>query len=447
MNSFQRLNKPPFAKTLHPETLALHGRQLGTSPSVPIWQTAWNEDPGAPAPRFGHDSLDAIYPSVSNPTQAILEDRLAAFEDGAATLVFSSGQAASAAVVLNVARAGDNFVTSTDLYGGTWVLFANTLRELGIEARFVDPSDPENFRRATDDRTRLYYAETLPNPKLNVFPISEVANIGRALGVPLVMDNTASPLIVRPLEHGAAIVLYSTTKYIGGHGTTIGGAIIDGGSFPWAENAGRFPFLTEQDDEHPGLIWTEIAKPFGPVAFTLRARFKLLANLGATLSPFAAFQILQGLDTLPVRMEQHCANAIVVANYLATHPQSREGAFPRPAIWRTPPPSRCLFARWLWRARRLRAEGGRRSREALHRRAQTDLSRGQHWGRPNARDPPSDHNALAAQRGGPAGDWGHARLCSFVGWDRTSGRHHRGFDASARQHRSLISVGFKFCSL
>jgi O-acetylhomoserine (thiol)-lyase len=328
MNSFQRLNKPPFTKTLHPATLALHGRELGTSPAVPIWQSVWNEELGALAPRFGHEALDAIYPSVSNPTQAILEDRLAAFEGGSAALAFSSGQAASAAVVLNVARSGDNFVTSTDLYGGTWVLFANTLRELGIEARFVDPSDPENFKRATDDRTRLYYAETLPNPTLNVFPIREVADIGRSCGVPLVMDNTASPLIVRPFEHGAAIVLYSTTKYIGGHGTTIGGALIEGGTFPWEQNAKRFPLLTQPDDEHPDLIWTEVAKPLGPIAFALRARFKLLANLGSGISPFAAFQILQGLETLPVRMEQHCANAFVVANYLAGHSKIEEVYFP-----------------------------------------------------------------------------------------------------------------------
>ena len=328
MNSFQRLNKSSFAKALHPETLALHGRELGKSPAVPIWQTAWNENLDASSPHFEHEALDAIYPSVSNPTQAILEDRLAAFEGGVAALALSSGQAASTVSVLNVARAGDNFVTSTDLYGGTWNLFANTLAEFGIEARFVDPADPENFRRATDARTRLYYAETLPNPKLNVFPIREVADIGRSYGVPLIMDNTASPLIVRPLEHGAAIVLYSTTKYIGGHGTTIGGALIDGGAFPWEQNAERFPLLTQPDDEHPDLIWTEVAKPFGPVAFALRARFKLLANLGAAISPFAAFQILQGLETLAVRMEQHNANAIVVANYLATHPKVEKVYFP-----------------------------------------------------------------------------------------------------------------------
>jgi len=295
---------------------------------VPIWQAAWNENLDASSPRFEHEALNAIYPSVSNPTQAILEDRLAAFEGGVAALALSSGQAASTVSVLNVAQAGDNFVTSTDLYGGTWNLFANTLGELGIESRFVDPADPENFRRATDARTRLYYAETLPNPKLNVFPIREVADIGRSYGVPLVMDNTASPLIVRPLEHGAAIVLYSTTKYIGGHGTTIGGALIDGGTFPWEQNAERFPLLTQPDDEHPDLIWTEIAKPFGPIAFALRARFKLLANLGAAISPFAAFQILQGLETLPVRMEQHNANAIVVANTLTTHSKVEKVYFP-----------------------------------------------------------------------------------------------------------------------
>jgi O-acetylhomoserine (thiol)-lyase len=328
MSLFQGLNESPFAKTLHPETLALHGRELGTSPAVPIWQAAWNENLDASSPRFEHEALNAIYPSVSNPTQAILEDRLAAFEGGVAALALSSGQAASTVSVLNVAQAGDNFVTSTDLYGGTWNLFANTLGELGIESRFVDPADPENFRRATDARTRLYYAETLPNPKLNVFPIREVADIGRSYGVPLVMDNTASPLIVRPLEHGAAIVLYSTTKYIGGHGTTIGGALIDGGTFPWEQNAERFPLLTQPDDEHPDLIWTEIAKPFGPIAFALRARFKLLANLGAAISPFAAFQILQGLETLPVRMEQHNANAIVVANTLTTHSKVEKVYFP-----------------------------------------------------------------------------------------------------------------------
>jgi O-acetylhomoserine (thiol)-lyase len=265
---------------------------------------------------------------VSNPTVQALEARLAAFEGGAAALAVASGQAASAYAVLDLAQAGDNFVTSTGLYGGTWILFDNTLREFGIEARFVDPSDPENFRRATDSRTRLYYAETLPNPKLEVFPIQEVAEIGRSLGVPLVMDNTSAPLIVRPLQHGAAIVMYSTTKYIGGHGTTLGGAIIDGGNFPWEQHADRFPQLSEPDEAYPDVIWNEVAKPLGPIAFILRARMKLLADFGAAMTPLAAFHILQGLETLPIRMEQHNANAVAVAEYLKDHPKVATMYFP-----------------------------------------------------------------------------------------------------------------------
>jgi O-acetylhomoserine (thiol)-lyase len=330
MTSFGSEKSSGFPKTLHPETLALHGRELRRSAATPIYQTAWNEETQAngPAWRFGHEALDALYPSVSNPTQQLLEERLASFEGGAAALAVASGQAASAICVLTLAQAGDNFVTSTGLYGGTWNLFANTLQPLGIEPRFVDAADPENFCRATDSRTRLYYAETLPNPKLDAFPIREVASIGRAHGVPLVMDNTCVPLIVRPFEHGADIVMYSLTKYIGGHGTTLGGAIIDGGTFPWEAHAERFPLLTQPDGEHPGVIWTEIAKPFGPIAFLLRARFKQLANLGASISPFAAFQILQGLDTLAVRMERHNANAVVIAQYLAKHPKVTKVHFP-----------------------------------------------------------------------------------------------------------------------
>ncbi|HEY0329640.1 MAG TPA: PLP-dependent transferase [Rhodopseudomonas sp.] len=318
-----------FPTALHPDTFALHGARPGSTAAVPIHQLV---DGGAidssDLPRFGSDVLDALYRSVSNPTQHAFEERLAAFEGGAAALAVASGQAASAFSVLNVAKAGDNFVTSTGLYGGTWILFDNTLRELGIEARFVDPSDPENFRRATDARTRLYYAETLPNPKLEVFPIREVADIGRSLGIPLVMDNTSAPLVVRPFEHGAAIVMYSTTKYIGGHGTTLGGAIVDGGNFPWEQHAARFPQLTAPDDAYPGVIWTEVAKSQGPIGFVLRARMKLLADFGAAITPIAAFHLLQGLETLPIRMEQHNANAIAVADYLKDHPKVAKVHFP-----------------------------------------------------------------------------------------------------------------------
>jgi O-acetylhomoserine (thiol)-lyase len=230
--------------------------------------------------------------------------------------------------VLNLAQAGDNIVSSTDLYGGTWTLFSQTLRQFGIETRFVDPSDPEAFRRATDDRTRAYYAEILPNPKLNVFPIKEVADIGRSFGVPLIADNTATPLIARPFEHGAAVVVYSATKYIGGHGTSIGGLIVDGGNFPWDQHADRFPLLSQPDDAYHGAIWIEAAKPLGPIAYLLRARVKLLRDIGAALSPFNAFQLLQGLETLPLRLRQHNENAIAVANFLMDRKDVSRVIFP-----------------------------------------------------------------------------------------------------------------------
>jgi O-acetylhomoserine (thiol)-lyase len=234
-----------------------------------------------------------------------------------AALAVGSGQAASAYSIQNLARAGDNIVSSTDLYGGTWNLFANTLKDMGIEVRFVDPSDPENFRRATDEKTRAYYAETLPNPKLTVFPIAEVANIGRPLGIPLIVDNTAAPLLARPFDHGAAIVVYSTTKYIGGHGTSIGGAIIDGGNFDWAAHPDRQPLLNTPDHSYHGAVWTEAVKPLGPIAYIIRARVVLLRDLGAPLAPFNAFQTIQGLETLPLRMERHCANALRVVKFLS----------------------------------------------------------------------------------------------------------------------------------
>src|SRR6202008_1120473 len=251
-----------------------------------------------------------------NPTSDALEQKIAALEGGVAALAVSSGQAASVLSIQNLCRPGDNIVSSTDLYGGTWNLFANTLPSMGITVRFADPADPEAFRRATDERTRAYYAETLPNPKLPVFPIGEVAAIGRSLGVPLIMDNTAAPLICRPLEHGAAIVVHSTTKYIGGHGTSIGGMIVDGGNFDWEGPAQRFPLLTEPDPSYHGAIWTEAVKPLGPIAYILKARVTLLRDLGAAMSPFNAFMFIQGLETLPLRMREHCRNAEAVAHHL-----------------------------------------------------------------------------------------------------------------------------------
>lgn len=313
-------------RKLHPETLALHAgwRADPATGAVapPIYQTTSYQFESAEhaADLFALRKLGNIYTRLGNPTTDILEQRLTALEGGAAALAVSSGQAASALAIQNLARAGDNIVSSTDLYGGTWNLFANTLRDQGIEVRFVDPEDPQAFARATDERTRAYYAETLPNPKLSVFPIAEVAEIGRKRGIPLIVDNTAAPLLARPLEHGAAIVVYSTTKYIGGHGTSIGGVIIDGGNFDWTIHPERSPTLNTPDASYHGAVWAEAAKPLGPIAYILRARTVLLRDLGAALSPFNAFQILQGLETLPLRITRHAENASAVAKALTQAP-------------------------------------------------------------------------------------------------------------------------------
>jgi len=311
--------------SLRPETLALHAgwrRDPAThAVAVPIYQTTSYQfdDTADAAALFSLEKFGNIYTRIMNPTTDVLEQRLAALEGGVAALALASGQAASAFAVQNLARAGDNIVSSTDLYGGTWNQFANTLKDQGLEVRFVDPADPEAFARATDDRTRAYYAETLPNPKLEPFPISEVAAIGRNFGIPLIMDNTAAPLLTRPFDHGAAIVVYSLTKYLGGHGTSIGGAIVDGGNFDWAAHAARQPALNTPDPSYHGAVWSEAAKPLGPIAYILKARVTLLRDLGAAISPFNAFLILQGIETLALRMREHSRNALAVAQYLTAH--------------------------------------------------------------------------------------------------------------------------------
>ncbi|HJU15173.1 MAG TPA: PLP-dependent transferase [Stellaceae bacterium] len=310
----------------HPETIVLHAGYRSdpatTSVAVPIYQTTSYQfrDTNHAANLFGLSELGNIYTRIMNPTNAVLEERVAALEGGVGALAVASGQSASLFAVHNLCQAGDNFVASTDLYGGTWNLFLNTMQKtMGISVRFVDPADPENFRRATDARTRCYYAETLPNPKLEVFPIAEVAKIGRELGVPLIVDNTAAPVLCRPLAHGAAVVMHSTTKFIGGHGTSIGGIVVDGGNFDWAKHADRFPLLNQPDPSYHGAVWTEAAKPLGPIAYILKMRVTLLRDLGAAMSPFNAFLFIQGLETLPLRMRAHCANARAVARFLSEH--------------------------------------------------------------------------------------------------------------------------------
>lgn len=320
--------------TRHPETIVLHSGYRAdpttTAVAVPIYQTTSYQfrDTEHAANLFGLRELGNIYTRIMNPTCAVLEERVAALEGGVASLAVGSGQAASLFAVQNLCQAGDNFVASTDLYGGTWNLFNNTMRGMGIEVRFVDPADPENFQRATDARTRCYYAETLPNPKLEVFPIGEVARIGRKLGVPLIMDNTAAPVLCRPFSHGAAVIIHSTTKYIGGHGNSIGGIVVDGGNFEWEKNAARFPLLTQPDPSYHGAVWTEAVKPLGPIAYILRMRVVLLRDLGAAMSPFNAFLFIQGLETLPLRIRAISSNADRTARYLAGHPKVARVIFP-----------------------------------------------------------------------------------------------------------------------
>jgi O-acetylhomoserine (thiol)-lyase len=314
-------------QSLRPETLALHAGWRADpatgAVAVPIYQTTSYQFQSTQHAEnlFALKELGNIYTRIMNPTNDVLEKRVAALDGGVAALALASGQAASAFALQNLAHAGDNVVSSTDLYGGTWNLFANTLKDQGIEVRFVDPADPANFRRATDDRTRAYYAETLPNPKLTVFPIAEVADIGRAFGIPLIVDNTAAPLLVRPFDHGAAVIVYSTTKYLGGHGNSIGGLLVDGGNFDWAAYPQRQPALNTPDPSYHGAVWTEAVKPLGPIAYIIKARVTLLRDLGSALSPFNAFLVLQGLETLSLRIAKHSENAQAVANYLVKRPE------------------------------------------------------------------------------------------------------------------------------
>jgi O-acetylhomoserine (thiol)-lyase len=325
----------------NPATIGLHAGwrkdENTNSVAVPIHQTTSyqfdNTDHAANL--FGLSELGNIYSRIMNPTCDVLENRLAAIEGGVMALAVSSGQAASAYAIQNIAKSGDNIVASSHLYGGTYNQFKNTFSDMGIEVRFVDPADPQNFLNATDDKTRAYYGEVLPNPSFEVFPIQEVADIGRPLGIPLIVDNTAAPIICKPIDHGAAVVIHSTTKFIGGHGTSIGGVIIDSGNFDW-ESAGpeRQPALNTPDPSYGGAVWVEAVKPLGPIAYVLKARVTLLRDMGAAMSPFNAFMFIQGLETLSLRIREHSANAEKVAAFLQSHdaverviyPSVQEGA-------------------------------------------------------------------------------------------------------------------------
>ena len=308
-----------MSKTIkNPETIALHGGDYRSDPAttavaVPVYRTTsyqFNSTEHA-ANLFALKEFGNIYTRIMNPTNDVLEKRVAAIEGGLACVTVGSGQAASTFAIVNCCQSGDNFVSSTDLYGGTVNLFTHTLKKLGIEVRYADPSDPKSFEKAIDDRTRAFYAETLPNPYLRVFPIKEVSDIGRKHNIPLIMDNTAAPIICKPIEHGAAVVVHSLTKFIGGHGTVIGGCLVDGGNFDWTANPKRQPLFNEPDMSYGGAKWGEVVPQLtgANVSFAVRARVCLLRDLGAPLSPDNAWGLIQGLETAPLRMKQHCSNA------------------------------------------------------------------------------------------------------------------------------------------
>jgi O-acetylhomoserine (thiol)-lyase len=311
-----------LARQLGFDTLALHAGQQAEATTgaraVPIYQTTSYvfKSTDHAANLFALKEFGNIYTRMMNPTWGVLEERVAALEGGVGALVTASGQAAETLAILNIARAGQHLVSATSLYGGTYNLFHYTLPKLGIETTFVDPSDPDGFKRAIRPNTRLIYAETLGNPKNDMVDFEAVAKIAHDAGLPLVIDNTVTtPYLCRPFEWGADIVVHSLTKFLGGHGTSIGGIIVDSGKFNWAN--GKFPELTEPDPSYHGLKFVEA---FGNLAYIIKVRVQLLRDLGPALSPFNAFLILQGIETLSLRVQRHCDSALKVAQFLENHP-------------------------------------------------------------------------------------------------------------------------------
>ena len=307
------------------ETLQLHVGQEHPDPAtdaraVPIYATTSYvfRDSAQAAGRFGLTGPGNIYTRLMNPTSSVFEERIAALEGGAAALAVATGAAAITYAIQNIATAGDHIVSSQNLYGGTFNLMANTLREQGLETTFVDPSDPQNFEQAIRPNTKLLYAESLGNPNSDVIDLEAIAAVAHAHGIPLIVDSTfATPYLLRPIEHGADIVVHSATKFIGGHGTVMGGVIVDSGKFDWVQND-KFPGLTQPNPSYHGVVFSEAV---GNLAYLTKIRTTLLRDQGATISPFNAFLLLQGLETLSLRVERHVENALQVVDYLKSHPQ------------------------------------------------------------------------------------------------------------------------------
>lgn len=307
------------------ETLQLHVGQETPDPAtdskaVPIYATTSYvfKDSAQAAGRFGLTEGGNIYTRLMNPTSDVFEKRIAALEGGAAALATASGSSAISYAIQNIAIAGDHIVSSTNLYGGTHNLFANTLKEQGLDTTFVDPSDPENFEKAIQPNTKLLYAETLGNPNSDVIDLEAIADIAHKHGIPFIVDSTfATPYLLRPIEHGADVVVHSATKFIGGHGTVMGGVVVDSGKFDWAQND-KFPGLSKPNPSYHGVVFTEAC---GNLAYILKLRTTLMRDQGATISPFNSFLLLQGLETLSLRVERHVENALKVVDFLKNHPQ------------------------------------------------------------------------------------------------------------------------------
>ena len=311
------------ASNFSPETIALHTGQepdpTTNARAVPIYQTvSYNfNDAQHAQDLFALAEPGNIYTRIMNPTWNVLEERITALEGGVAALALASGQAAVTYAVMNVCRAGDNIVALSNLYGGTYNLFAHTLPQYGIEVRFVDANKPEELAAHVDEKTKMVFAETIGNPRLNVVDLDAWSKAAHDQGLPLAVDNTVpTPILCRVFDHGADIAIHSATKFIGGHGTSIGGLIVDSGKFDWAAHSDRYPGLTKPDPSYHGVVWTDA---MGPAAYVGRVRTVLLRNMGAALSPFNAFLLLQGVETLPLRMERHSENALAVAEHLKGH--------------------------------------------------------------------------------------------------------------------------------
>jgi O-acetylhomoserine (thiol)-lyase len=305
------------------ETLCLHAGQIPDAQTgaraLPIYQTTSYvfESTEHAASLFNLATFGNVYTRLSNPTTAVFEERVAALENGRAAVATASGQAAEMVAFLNILEKGDHVVSSSKLYGGTYTMLAVNFAKLGIESTLVDPDDPENFRKALKPNTKAIFSETLGNPAINVIDIAAVAKIAREAGIPFIVDNTAaSPYLCRPIDHGADIVVHSATKFLGGHGTSMGGVVVESGSFPW--DNGKFPGMTEPSVGYHGVKFFET---FGDFGFTMKARMEVLRVFGPAISPFNAWLLLQGIETLPVRMDRHCENARLVAEFLQSHPK------------------------------------------------------------------------------------------------------------------------------